>query len=161
MDEPESCSEEGPVRVSQTEANALDTEANAPPAIETMVLDLNVTETKVELIRKAISRPQALAPALALALAPSIRSTPIDEIGKSERLFAMAFPTLFPIGVADWHQGRIRSLDLQDWGQHMLKFHDGRFATHPRFRFLLFNLLIRQRARSSARYFVKSSEAVG
>jgi hypothetical protein len=55
MDEPESCSEEGPVRGSQTEANALDTEANAPPAIETMVLDLNVIETKVELIRKAIS----------------------------------------------------------------------------------------------------------
>jgi hypothetical protein len=68
-----------------------------------MVLDLNVTETKVELIREAISRLQALAPALALALAPSIRSTPIDEIGKSERLFAMAFPTLFPIGVVDWH----------------------------------------------------------
>jgi hypothetical protein len=43
----------------------------------------------------------------------------------------------------------------------MLKFHDGRFATHPWFRFLLFNLLMRQRARSSARYFVKSSEAVG
>jgi hypothetical protein len=43
----------------------------------------------------------------------------------------------------------------------MLKFHDGRFATHPRFRFLLFNFLMRQRARSSARYFVKSSEAVG
>jgi hypothetical protein len=70
MDELESCSEEGPVQGSQTEteANALDIEANAPPAIETMVLDLNVTKTKAELIRKAISRPQALAPA------PSIRS---------------------------------------------------------------------------------------
>jgi hypothetical protein len=43
----------------------------------------------------------------------------------------------------------------------MLKFHDSRFATHPRFRFLLFNLLMWQRAHSSARYFVKSSEAVG
>jgi hypothetical protein len=60
-----------------------------------MVLDLNVTETKAELIHKAISRPQAL------ALAPSIRSTPIDEIRKLEQLFAMAFPTLFPIGVVD------------------------------------------------------------
>jgi hypothetical protein len=89
-----------------------------------MVPDLNVTEMEAELIRNAISR-------LMQAPAPSIRLTPIDQIGKSERLFAMASPTLFPTGVADWHQGRIRSLDLQDWGQHMLKFYDGRFATHP------------------------------
>jgi hypothetical protein len=67
-----------------------------------MVPDLNVIETEVELIRNAISWPiQALALALALALAPSIRLTPIDEIGRLERLFAMAFPTLFPIGAAD------------------------------------------------------------
>jgi hypothetical protein len=78
MDEPESSSEEGPIQGSQTESDA-------PPAVETMVPDLNVTETEVELIRNAISRPtQAPAPTLALALAPSIRLTPIDEIGRSE-----------------------------------------------------------------------------
>ena len=72
-DKPGSCSEEGPVQGSQTEANA-------PPAIETMVPDLSVTETKAELIREAISQLQTLAPAPALALAPvlSIRSTPIN-----------------------------------------------------------------------------------
>jgi hypothetical protein len=39
----------------------------------------------------------------------------------------------------------------------MLRFHDGRFGRHPRFRFLLFNLLLREKAHGSARYFVKKN----
>jgi hypothetical protein len=30
--------------------------------------------------------------------APSIRATPIDEASRTQRIFAMAFPTLYPLG---------------------------------------------------------------
>jgi hypothetical protein len=37
-----------------------------------------------------------------------VRSTPIDEAAGSERIFAMAFPTLYPTGMADFNTPRIR-----------------------------------------------------
>ena len=83
------------------------------------------------------------------------RQTPIDELGRKHRLFAMCFPTLFPYGTADWHQGRMRNVSLADWGEHFLKFHDGRFGAHPRFRFLVFNMLMRNKAREASGFWVK------
>jgi hypothetical protein len=69
----------------------------------------------------------------------------------------MAFPSLFPTGAADPNEGRIRSVKLADWGTYMLRFHDGRFGRHPQFWFLLFSLLLREKACNSARYFVKKN----
>ena len=38
---------------------------------------------------------------------PSIRKTPIDEAAGKERIFAMAFPTLYPTGKADLNTCRL------------------------------------------------------
>ncbi|OAQ58434.1 ATP-dependent DNA helicase PIF1 [Pochonia chlamydosporia 170] len=92
---------------------------------------------------------------LPIAQAPEIRQTPIDELGRKHRLFAMCFPTLFPYGTADWHQGRIRNVSLADWAEHFLKFHDGRFGARPRFRFLVFNMLMRKKAQEASGFWVK------
>jgi hypothetical protein len=35
-----------------------------------------------------------------------------------------------------------------------MRYHDGRFGRHPRWRFLIFNLLIRRKAGNSARFYV-------
>ena len=69
----------------------------------------------------------------------------------------MAFPSLFPTGASNPNEGHIWSVKLADWGTHMLQFYDGHFGCHPQFRFLLFNLLLRERARKSAHYFVKKN----
>lgn len=118
---------------------------------ETMVPNLDIRQTETELLEEAFDRRRKLP----TAQAPRIRQTPIDELGRKHRLFAMCFPTLFPYGTADWHQGRIRNISLADWGEHFLKFHDGRFGAHPRFRFLVFNILMRNKAREASGFWVR------
>jgi hypothetical protein len=86
--------------------------------------------------------------------APHINTTPLDEIGRTHNLFAMAFPSLFPDGNADWHDGRVREVGLKDWIQHMLKYKDGRFAQHPRFRFFAHDLLMRSQARKTSSFYI-------
>ena len=121
------------------------------PSQETMVPNLDIRQTETELLEEAFNKRRKLP----TAQAPEIRQTPIDELGRKHRLFAMCFPTLFPYGTADWHQGRIRNVSLADWGEHFLKFHDGRFGSHPRFRFLVFNMLMRNKAREASGFWVK------
>ncbi len=43
----------------------------------------------------------------------------------------MAFPTLYPTGQADFNTPRLRKVDLNEYAQHLMRFHDGRFGRHP------------------------------
>ncbi|KID80837.1 ATP-dependent DNA helicase PIF1 [Metarhizium guizhouense ARSEF 977] len=127
-------------------------DGNIPgPSQETVVPNLDILQTEAELLEEAFKKRRKLP----TAQAPAIRQTPIDELGRKHRLFAMCFPTLFPYGTADWHQGRMRNVSLADWAEHFLKFHDGRFGAHPRFRFLVFNMLMRKKAREASGFWVK------
>jgi hypothetical protein len=42
----------------------------------------------------------------------------------------------------------------------MMRYHDGRFGRHPRWRFLIFNILMRRRANSSARFYVSKASGL-
>ena len=48
-------------------------------------------------------------------------------------------------------------LTLGQYAQHLIRFHDGRFGRHPRWRFFVFNMIMRERARGSARFYVSKS----
>jgi hypothetical protein len=87
----------------------LDTIALAPPPTQSMVPDLNINATEAALILGEISSRPPLPPGLP---APSIRATPLDEAARKERLFAMAFPTLYPTGCGDYNAPRIRQVTL-------------------------------------------------
>jgi hypothetical protein len=100
-----------------------------PPNSQSMVPNLNITTTEVEQILQEISGRDPEPPSLP---APSIRQTPIDEASGRDRIFAMAFPTLYPTGRADFNASRSRKVDLDDYAQHLMCFHDGRFGRHPR-----------------------------
>ena len=63
---------------------------------------------------------------------PSIRKTPIDEAAGKERIFAMAFPTLYPTGKADLNACRLRKVNITEYTRHLLCFRNGRFGRHPR-----------------------------
>jgi hypothetical protein len=91
---------------------------------------------------------------------PSIRKTLIDEAARGERIFAMAFPTLYPTGKADFNACRLRKVDLMDYARHLLCFRDGRFGRHPRWKFLVFNILMRNRAKGSARFYVSKTSGL-
>jgi hypothetical protein len=80
---------------------------NAPPNSQSMVPNLNITATEIDLILQEISGPRRTPPGLP---APEVRSTPIDEAAGNERIFAMAFPTLYPTGMADFNAPRIRQV---------------------------------------------------
>lgn len=87
---------------------------------------------------------------------------PISEYDENSRLFSMAYPTLFPTGAADFFAPREYAVSLEDWGKHMIKYKDGRFARHALFRYSLFNIMLRRKARSQSRYFAKMlSDGIG
>jgi len=76
-----------------------------PPNSQSMVPNLNITTTEVDLIRQEISGQRPQHPTVP---APSIRLTPLDEASGKDRVFAMAFPTLYPITTTHGTQ-RIRT----------------------------------------------------
>ena len=65
-----------------------------------MVPNLNVSTTEADILIASISRRAPLPPSL---LALSIRSTPLDKAVGRERIFAIAFLTLYPTGRADFN----------------------------------------------------------
>jgi hypothetical protein len=128
-----------------------------PPNAHSMVPNLNITATEADLILEEISGQHPIPSGLP---APSIRQTPIDEASGRDRIFAMAFPTLYPTGRADFNAPRLRKVDLNDYARHLMCFHDGRFGQHPRWRFFVFNLIMRRKASGSARFYVSKASGL-
>jgi len=64
---------------------------------------------------------------------PTQGENPINEY-TTEGYIAMAFPTLFPYGHADFrdHSRRHISLKVAEYFDALLRYKDGRFGTHPR-----------------------------
>jgi hypothetical protein len=121
-----------------------------------MVPNLNITTTEVNLILSELTGCNSLPHGL---LVLSIRFTLIDEAARKDRIFVIAFPTLYPTGRADFNAPRIRKVDLNNYACHLMCFTDRRFRQHPCWQFLVFNMLMRQRARNSAWFYV--SKALG
>jgi hypothetical protein len=126
-------------------------EAQQEPCARSMVPNLQDGSTEVDMILNGITGRVPVPSGLRL---PSIRRTPIDEAAGRERIFAMAFPTLYPTGKADLNACRLRKVGIEDYARHMLCYRDGRFGRHPRWKFLVFNILMRTRAKGSARFYV-------
>ncbi|KAN0072017.1 hypothetical protein V8E54_009746 [Elaphomyces granulatus] len=84
------------------------------------------------------------------------QQTPIDE-SSGQALYTMALPILFPLGKADFSIPRLRTVSLSDWAQHLMRYKDGRFESHPRFRYMMFNQIMRQRVGSSSRWFANKN----
>ena len=76
---------------------------------------------------------------------------PLSEF-TTDGLFTKAFPALFPLGKGDFSLPRKKSLALHEWVRHLIRFHDSRFARHPRFRFFALNLIFRHRAMGRGRF---------
>ena len=64
---------------------------------------------------------------------PTYGSNPISEF-TTEGYFTQAFPALFPTGAGDFRSPRLRSVTLGEYLKHIMRYKDGRFARHPRFR---------------------------
>ena len=84
---------------------------------------------------------------------PTIGGTPINEF-TTEGYFSMAFPSLFPTGAADFLGQRCNQVTIGNYFKHLLMYEDGRFATHPRFRFLALNTEMRWHALQVGRIYI-------
>ena len=127
--------------------DAFDEEINLEPH-EVGVPDFRQDETELQHLQRAV---QSAPPALSMA---SFRQTPLSEWEK-KCVFRMAFPSLFPCGLGDFFNPRTHEITFKDWISHVLRYKDGRFARHPRFRYVAFNMWMRLESKKSASYLCK------
>ncbi|XP_059076830.1 uncharacterized protein LOC131876070 [Cryptomeria japonica] len=85
-----------------------------------------------------------------------ISCSPINEYN-TKGLFSMAFPTLFPNGSALPLQPRTKHVHLHEYALHLIRYHDQRFGQHVRFRYYLYNLIMRHRSQQSASVFLRTN----
>ncbi len=82
---------------------------------------------------------------------PTFRQTPFLEFDGT-CILKMIFPTLFPTGERDKNFPREQKISFDAWIWHLLHYKDGRFASHSRFRYVVFNMPMRQKARTQSLY---------
>ncbi|XP_059064988.1 uncharacterized protein LOC131857017 [Cryptomeria japonica] len=87
---------------------------------------------------------------------PEISSSPINEYN-TKGLFTMAFPTLFPSRSTLPLQPRTKHVHLHEYALHLIRYHDQRFGQHVRFRYCLYNLLMRHRFQQTASVFLRTN----
>ncbi|KAK3911829.1 ATP-dependent DNA helicase [Frankliniella fusca] len=92
-----------------------------------------------------------------IVLWPSIGKTPINEFSFLG-YFTMAFPHLFPYGVADYTMPRSHKISFSDYVKHLMLYKDGRFAQDERFRYFLMNSEMRWQALHSGNVFTQKNE---
>ncbi|EIW69277.1 hypothetical protein TREMEDRAFT_62134 [Tremella mesenterica DSM 1558] len=114
------------------------------PNVGSALREVEETRTKLEEIEEGIRAPLT---------APGVRPTPLYEHDKTSQHLVQAFPFLFPQGLADLHASRQSEVKPNNYFKHLMKFHDGRFASHPRFCYYAFNALLRWQAQSLASYY--------
>ena len=85
---------------------------------------------------------------------PQLGTVPVNEF-TTKGYISAAFPTLFPTGTADFTAPRDRKVTIGNYFKHMILYHDGRFAKHPRFRYYALNTQMRHRVLQTGRIYVK------
>jgi hypothetical protein len=84
---------------------------------------------------------------------------PINEFSQTG-LLSLSFPHLFPTGDGDYQCDSKRpvNIDLGDYAQHLMRYHDSRFRCDPRFKFLLQNMIMRWRALACGRIYFQHNQ---
>ena len=95
---------------------------------------------------------------------PTVTNEPLNEY-QTPFLATMAFPTLFPDGKGDpTNRALLTDVPLHERIKHLIKFGENidskwvyRFATHPRFAYWAFNMLLRKRTLEQTGIFLKQN----
>jgi ATP-dependent DNA helicase PIF1 len=113
-----------------------------------IVPDLQGSQTEVDALRRqftTVTRHISM---------PSMRPTPINEFVQTQALLTLAFPTLFPYGKGEFNQSRRRTVSYDEYISHLMRYKDRRFAQHDRFRFVVYDTLMRRQIRSRSSFYV-------
>jgi hypothetical protein len=115
------------------------------------------TQTKLEKIRAFVNTTNNFSPNTIQW--PTIGLSPINEYN-TEGVFDMAFLVLFPTRDALPHQPCMRNIPLDTYALHLMRYHDYSFGSHPRFRYYLFNLIMRHRIQSTTTFFPNKAKII-
>ena len=85
---------------------------------------------------------------------PSIGGVPLNEF-TTEGYFTCAFPTLFPTGAGDFLSLRQVPVTIGNYIKDLMQYDDGRFAKHPRFRYIALNTEMRHHALQNGRVYIR------
>ena len=110
--------------------------------------------TEQETVRQSVQERQSHQSSATPTVAWPPSGNPISEF-TTEGYISCAFPTLFPTGAADFVAPRQHVVTAGYYFKHLMMYHDGHFARHPRFRYFALNTEMRWRALQSGRIYVR------
>ena len=109
--------------------------------------------TELEAVKKSVADGQKSSPRNIVPWPPRA-DAPINEF-VTEGYISCAFPTLFPTGAGDFLAPRERVVTVGNYFKHLMRYDDGRFARHPRFRYFALNSEMRWCALQTGRVYIK------
>jgi hypothetical protein len=89
---------------------------------------------------------------------PAVHGTAINEHA-GHPIAIDAFPSLFPTGKADFSAVRETEVTMAEWAAHLMRYEDGRFARHPRFRYWALNTIMRHEAKRASKWYTTTHPA--
>jgi ATP-dependent DNA helicase PIF1 len=127
------------------------------------VKDLIADTTEIEQLREQIrQKPQNNQNTVGnqpdkfdIPTAPAVRSTPLNQFDESEPQLSMAFPTLFPQGLAEYTTPCPRAITFSNFVRHLFLQKSGRFYQHPCFRYAVFNMITHHQINDKAGFFMR------
>ena len=135
----------------QEEEEELPSQDTDPTDVATFIPVVARKMTEKETIRKSIHHRQPSEDQIVPW--PENGSVPIDEF-KTQGYISSAFPTLFPTGEANFLAPRQQLVKVGMYFKHLMMYGGGRFAKHPRFRYLALNTEMRWRALQTGRVYI-------
>ena len=129
----------------ENDENSHDAESFVPIAAQKL--------TELEAVKKSVADGQKSSPRNIVPWPPRA-DAPINEF-VTEGYISCAFPTLFPTGAGDFLAPRERVVTVGNYFKHLMRYDDGRFARHPRFRYFALNSEMRWRALQTGRVYIK------
>ena len=129
----------------ENDENSYDAESFVPIAAQKL--------TELEAVKKSVADGQKSSPRNIVPWPPRA-DAPINEF-VTEGYISCAFPTLFPTGAGDFLAPQERVVTVGNYFKHLMRYDDGRFARHPRFRYFALNSEMRWRALQTGRVYIK------
>ena len=82
----------------------------------------------------------------------------ISEYDVTKNIFANSYPWLFPGGIGDMYDMTRGKVSIKDWGNHLLRYYDGRFLQDSLFGLFLYNTIQRHSSNSEGNFFLSSDD---
>jgi hypothetical protein len=133
-----------------------DANQEEPPVLFThgFVPNMNHGQTEIEPLHAAAFHDETPV----ILTMPMVHGTPLNEHA-GHPIAIDAFSSLFPTGRADFSAVRETEVTMAEWAAHLMRYEDGRFARHPRFRYWALNTIMQHEAKRASKWYTTTHPA--